>query len=156
MDAAVEIGKVFEEARHKRGYSRNAVVQTKKLRGKLTSEGLRKIEKGERVPRFETIRTLAEAFELPESQIRKLETKALELTVERTAKKLPRSSVSFQVKGAPLRIIQRPKAEKKQEAFVRGVVEELVDMIHKYGVMEADETHFRQFARNTIYKHMTR
>lgn len=151
MQTQTEIGQVIEEARKKAGYSRDEFVQTAVMKGKMTSEGLRKIEKGERIPRFHNIRRLGRALGLDEKSVRELERKALEKNVERVAKNVPASSVTFQIKGRAMQTVKSPTT-KKAEMFVRGAVDDLVRLVDKYGVMPEDLVHFRQHARSVLHK----
>lgn len=146
-----EIGKVLMRARQDKGYSRNALVQTKKLKGKITGEGLRKIEYGERIPRFETLRLLAETLGISDRNIRNLERQALEKTVERIAKKTGREKVTFQVEGRAVRLLATPSSS-QLENRVRSAIEDLTKLVDVYGVMKEDVAHFRRHARSVLIK----
>jgi predicted transcriptional regulator len=149
-----EIGKTIREARLNKGYeSRASLVGTKKLAGKITQEGLRKIEAGERVPRLENLRMIAEALGLKEKAIKSLEQMALRANVERAVKRSGNANVMVAIQGKPLRIAQLPP-KRKTEAFVRGAVTELLDVVKKYGVGAADEEHFRQHARAILLRRL--
>lgn len=148
-----EIGRVFEEARRDKGFSRAELVQTAVLKGRMTTEGLRKIEMGERVPRFQNIRRLGRALGLSQRRIRELERVALEKSVERVAKNVPASSVTFHIQGRPVQTLQAP-THRKAEAFVRNVVQELSSLVDKYGVMPEDVDHFRRHARAVLHQKM--
>jgi len=147
-----EIGKVLKQAREEAGYSRNALVQTKKLKGKITGEGLRKIEYGERIPRFETLRLLAEALGISDRNIRALEKTALEKTVERTVKKLGREKVTFQVEGRPVKMAISNVSSSKVVNQVRQAIEDMTKIVNLYGVMAEDVAHFRRHARTVLLK----
>jgi len=155
MDSyAVEIGKTIRQARIDHGFkSRASLVGTKKLKGKITQEGLRKIEQGERVPRLENLRALAEALDIGPKNIRKLERMALEANVARVTRRAGNATVTFQIEGKPLRIDALPP-KRKSEAFVRDTVHQLVEIVSKYGIMEEDVEHFRRYARSVLYKQL--
>lgn len=147
----IGIGKVLMNARIEQGYSRNALVQTKSLKGKITGEGLRKIEYGERIPRFETLRHLANALGLKEKHIVALERQALEKTVERITKKSHREKVSFQIEGRPVRMVTT-QSSSKLENKVRDAVEQMTSVMNLYGLMNEDVAHFRRHARTILLK----
>jgi transcriptional regulator with XRE-family HTH domain len=149
--ASLEIGKVLLEARQKKGYSRNALVHTKKLKGKITGEGLRKIEYGERIPKFPTLRLLADTLGISDGRLRQLEKIALEKQVERLAKKTGREKVTFQIEGKPIRMLHI-RADKHLEDKVRNVVEDMAKIVDMYGVMDEDVAHFRRHARTVLLK----
>jgi hypothetical protein len=155
MDSnAVEIGKTIRQARIDHGFkSRAALVGTRKLKGKITQEGLRKIEQGERVPRLENLRALAETLEIGSKNIRKLERMALEANVARVTRRAGNATVTFQIEGKPLRIDALPP-KRKMENFVRGTVTQLVDVVNKYGILDADVDHFRRHARSILLKQL--
>lgn len=151
-EAAVEIGRIIKNARLRQGYvSRASLVDTKTLRGKITGEGLRKIEEGERVPRMENIRLLAKALKLDENPVlvRKLENLAVRQYVTRAARKAGNCAIEFKINGTPMQVLPLPP-KRKSEAFVRAVVEDLVKIVDKYGVMQEDLEHFRRHARAQI------
>jgi transcriptional regulator with XRE-family HTH domain len=147
------IGQAFLEAREKLGYSRNALVQTKKLKGKITGEGLRKIEHGERIPHFENIRLLGDVLGLSDRRIKELEKDALSARVERIVKKTHREKVTFQIKGRPLKMLT-PQADKKMEASIRQSVDEMGKVITKIGGSSMDVEYFTRHARNILYKNL--
>jgi transcriptional regulator with XRE-family HTH domain len=151
---AQEIGRTLLEAREKMGYSRNALVHTKKLKGKITGEGLRKIEHGERIPHFENIRLLGDVLGLSEKRIKELEETAFEARVERIAKKTHRQKVTFQIKGRPIKLLT-PQADKKMETSIRQSVSEMGKIVEKIGGSQQDVEYFTRHARNILYKHMS-
>lgn len=144
-----EIGQVLMKARMDKGYSRNALVHTKKLEGKITGEGLRKIEHGERIPKFATIRLLAQTLGLSDRNIRALERQALEKTVERITKKSGREKVTFQVEGRAVRQVTSP-TDADLENRMRLAIEDLAKIVDRYGVMKEDIAHFRRHARGVL------
>lgn len=151
----VSIGKILRNARIDKGYhSRSSLVETKGLKGRLTHEGLRKIEAGERVPRLENLRAIAEALGLKEVAIRRLERMALQSKVSTVARKAGNASISFAIDGKPFRVESLPP-RRKTEHFVRGAVTELLDVVRKYGILEADEEHFRRHARAILLKRLS-
>ena len=150
---AAVIGRTIMQARVDAGYSRNALVHTRKLKGRITGEGLRKIEQGERVPRFENIKLLGDVLGLSDHKIRELQHLALEKNVERVTKRSGNASVTFQIHGKPVKVEALPP-KRKTEAFVRSVVEDLIKIVDKYGVMREDLEHFRRHARNQMFKHL--
>lgn len=153
---AVEIGRAIREARLDHGFkSRAALVETKKLKGKITQEGLRKIEQGERVPRLENLRSLADALLIGPKKTRALEKMALEANVVRMARRAGNATVTFQIEGKPLRVDSLPP-KRKTESFVREAVSNLVAVVNKYGILDADVEHFRRHARSILLKQLDR
>lgn len=151
---AIEIGRTIREARLNKGYSnRSAFVQTRKLSGKITGEGLRKIEEGERVPKFHNLRLLADALDLSDDVVRSMEKKALKTNVERVTRRAGNIPVSFKIDGEPMKIATLPP-HRKVEGFARDVVEELVKLVDKYGVLPEDLVHFRRHARHVLLKRL--
>lgn len=151
---AVEIGRVFEAARLSHGYtSRASLVETKKLRSKITQEGLRKIERGERVPRLENIRLLSEVLGLSERRTKALEKLALEANIQRVTRRAGNATVDFKIEGKPVKLFALPP-KRKVEHVVREIVEELSQIVYKYGVMDEDVEHFRRHARHSLLKRM--
>lgn len=151
---AKEIGDIIMSARLAKGYeSRAQLVETKRIKSKLTQEGLRKIENGERVPRLENIRLLAETLGLSGRKIKKMEQLALEANIQRVTRRAGNATVTFEIEGKPVKMFALPP-RKKTEAFVRDVVSELVSVVDKYGVMEKDVEHFRRSARNVLLKRL--
>jgi transcriptional regulator with XRE-family HTH domain len=152
---AREIGEVLMQARLEHGYeSRASLTETRKLRTKLTPEGLRKIERGERVPRLENLRLLCETLGISDRRAKKLERLALEANVQRVTRRAGNATVTFEIEGKPVKVFALPP-RRKTEAFVRGVVGELVSLVDKYGLLEKDVDHFRRHARNVLLKRLT-
>jgi transcriptional regulator with XRE-family HTH domain len=150
--AEQQIGQIIEDARTKLGYDyRSDFVNTKTVRGKLTQEGLRKIERGERVPRMETLHLLGNALGLSKRRIRKLEEMALKKHVERATKRAGNVDVTINLEGEPIKVKSLP-AKKKVYRFVQEAVDELAEIVYKYGVFDQDVEHFRQHAKEVLYK----
>lgn len=150
------IGDIIRKARETKGLSRNALVHSKKLKGKITGEGLRKIEYGERIPRFPTLRMLADALGMSDSRLKQLEEQALEKQAERFAKKAGREKVTFKVQGRHVNLVGSRTHNAELEKRVRGAVEELIPLIDMYGVLMGDDKeHFRPRARQIILKHFS-
>lgn len=148
------IGEMLMDARLKKGYrSRAQLVDTRRLRNKITQEGLRKIEHGERVPRLENIRLLAETLGLSKKKTKEMETLALEANIQRVTRRAGNATVSFEIEGKPLKMFALPP-HRKTEKFVREAVVELVGIVDKYGVLDQDLEHFRRTARNVLLKRM--
>lgn len=152
-EQAAVIGRTLMEARKNAGYSRNALVHTRKLKGKLTGEGLRKIEQGERIPRFENIKLLGDVLGLSDREVKKLQYLALEKNVERVTKRSGNASVTFAIEGKAIKVEALPP-KRRTERFVRTVVDDLLKVVEKYGLMEADLEHFRRHARSAILKQL--
>jgi hypothetical protein len=152
---AIEIGKVLKNARlDSNNTSRRQFVQKKELKGKITSEGVRKIEEGERVPKLENIRLLAGALNLPKKQVKRLEDMALKKTVERATRKAGNISVTFKIAGEPM-LIQRLPPKRKAEMFARDVVQDLIPVLGKLGVeIPEDIDLFRRTARSMVLKRL--
>jgi len=147
---AEAIGRVIKQARLDQGYtSRASLVETRRLKGVLTQEGLRKIEGGERVPRLENLHALATVLGLGPRKIRELEKLALEASIKRVTRRAGNASVSFSINGKPVRINALPP-KKKVEKYVREVVERLVVLVSKYGVLDQDVEHFRRHSRHIL------
>ena len=148
------IGAAIMEARLAAGYqSRASLVETKKLRSKLTQEGLRKIEHGQRVPRLENIRLLGETLGLSQRKLKELERLAMEANIARTVRRSGNATVTFEIEGKPVKLFALPP-KRKTERFVREVVGELVKVVNRYGVMEQDVEHFRRHARSALLKRL--
>lgn len=152
---AKEIGEVIMQARLEHGYnSRASLVETRKLKTKITQEGLRKIERGERVPRLENLRLLCETLGISDCKSRQLERLALEANVQRVVRRAGNATVTFEIEGRPLKVFSLPP-RRKTEIFVRDVVKELVSVVDKYGILEKDVEHFRRHARNVLLKRLS-
>lgn len=152
---AVEIGKALRQARLDNGFkSRAALVETKRLKGKITQEGLRKIEQGERVPRLENLRSLAEALSIGPKNTRKLERMALEANVLRVARRAGNATVTFQIEGRPLRVDAIPP-KRKTEAFVREAISKFGPLLSKLGIeIEEDLLYFKRHARSILLEQL--
>lgn len=147
---AVEIGRTIETARLANGYeSRQQLVDTRKLKNKITQEGLRKIEKGERVPRLENLQMLCEALGISARKTKELEKLALEANVKRVAKRSGNATIEFKIEGKPMKIFALPP-KRKTESFVREVVTDLVRIVDRYGVLPQDIEHFTRHARSVL------
>lgn len=152
---AIEIGRVIETARLAHGYeSRQQLVDTRKLRNKITQEGLRKIEKGERVPRLENLQMLCEALGISGRRTKELEKLALEATMKRAARRAGNATITVQLEGKPIKVFALPP-KRKTEKFVREVVTELVSVVDKYGVMPQDIEHFTRHARSILLRKLS-
>lgn len=154
--AAREIGNVLRDARIGSGNtSRNAFAQQVKIRGKITGEGIRKIEEGERIPRLENIRLLGEACGLSKTKIKALEKKALEVNVKRVTKRAGNATVEVKIDGKPLRVVALPP-HRKAELFTRTTVNSLIEVLAKLGVDNPkDIEYFTRHARSTILKNLS-
>jgi transcriptional regulator with XRE-family HTH domain len=153
--AAQEIGRIIREARLDKGFStRASLVESRPLKGKLTQEGLRKIEQGERIPRFKNLDLIARTLGLSKKKIRELEDLALRTSIERVTRQVSNSSVSFEIDGKPMTVKSLPP-KRQIEFFVRGTVEELLKVVDKYGVLPDDLEHFRRVARTIILKKLS-
>lgn len=150
--AATEIGKILKAARLDKGYStRASLVESRPLKGRITQEGLRKIEQGERIPRFKNLKLIARTLGLNKKKIRELEELALRISVERVTRQVANSSVSFEIDGKPMSVKALPP-KRHVERFVREVTEELLKVVDKYGVLPDDLLHFRSHSRNILLK----
>lgn len=155
-NVAVEIGETLRKARLDRGYeSRASLVETRKLRGKIGSEGLRKIEAGERIPRLENLRILGEALGLPERKIKELEKKALVVNVERQVRKAGNVNATVHITGTPVRVEALPP-RRKVEAYARKTVNDLIVLADRMGwfQIEQDREWFRRHARSTLLRNL--
>lgn len=152
---AKRIGKTLKNARVDMGYSkRRQFVQKTQLKNKITSEGVRKIEEGERVPRLENIRMLGEALELPEKTLKLLEKLALRANVSRVAKRAGNAKITFRIEGVPLQI-QRLPPKRKAEEFARQVVSDIIPVLTKLGMeIPEDVDYFRRNARQAILQRL--
>lgn len=155
-DVALKIGRALRSARIDKGHSsRRAFVHgSAVLKNHITPEGVRKIEFGERVPKLENIRLLCKALDLPEKQMKDLEKMAMEVSVERVARRAGNANITFRIQGEPLRI-QRLPPKKKAEEFARAVVSDLIPFLLKIGVEIPDDLdYFRRVARSAILARM--
>jgi transcriptional regulator with XRE-family HTH domain len=149
------IGDAIMEARLANGYrSRASLVDTKKLKSKITQEGLRKIEHGQRVPKLENLRLLAETLGISQRKIRELEKLALEANIQRATRRAGNATVSFEIEGKPIKLFALPP-KRKTEAFVRRTVDELVRVVNRYGVLPKDTEHFRRHARSILLRRLS-
>lgn len=154
-ETAIIIGKIFYEERIRCGYiSRSSLVESKQLKGKLTGEGLRKIEQGERLPRQENIELLGKVLGLSDSKIKEISTLAMSENIKRVTRRAGNVDVKLEIDGKAVRIVHLPPMQKVEE-FAREVAEELVKMVDSYGVMEEDISHFRRYARSVILRHLS-
>lgn len=154
MNIATEIGNTLRQARLDMGYtSRATAVETKKLKGRITQEGLRKIEHGERIPKLENLQRLAETFGLSQKKTQELVRGALEANIKRAAKRAGNATVTFQIEGRPVRVHALPP-NRKVEAFVRETVEKLLGRMEKYQVRPEDLVDFRMHARAILLKQL--
>lgn len=151
---AVEIGRVIRDARLQLGYENRAqLVNSRPLKGKITAEGLRKIEAGERVPRLETIEELGNKLGLSKRRIKALQKIALETNIGRVTRRAGNVDVRFEIDGKPIRLTRLP-AKKKVEGFVREVVDELTGLIDRIGGSQQDQDYFRRHARDVLIKRL--
>lgn len=151
---AREIGTALMQARLEHGFSsRASLVETRKLKTKITQEGLRKIERGERVPRLENLRLLCETLGISERRAHQLERLALEANIKRVTRRAGNATVTFEIEGRPVKMFALPP-KSRTESFVRDVVGELVGLVDKYGILEKDVEHFRRSARNVLLKRL--
>lgn len=152
---AIEIGRAIETARLANGYeSRQQLVDTRKLRNKITQEGLRKIEKGERVPRLENLQMLCDALGISGKKTKELAKLAVEANVKRLARRAGNATITFQLEGKPIKVFALPP-KRKMESFVREVVTDLVSVVDKYGVLPQDIEHFTRHARSILLRKLT-
>lgn len=151
---ALKIGKVIEEARIGHGYtSRQSFVDTRRLKGTITQEGLRKIEKGERIPRLENLRRIGQTLGINDRRMKELEELALRENVKRVAKKSDRQVV-LHISGKPMVVNPLPP-KKKHEDVTRRAVDRIVEAtVDKYGVLPEDIEHFRRYARAIILEEL--
>ena len=148
------IGDTIMDARLAKGYkSRLSLVETRRLRNKITQEGLRKIERGQRVPGLENIRLLCETLGISDRKAKQLEKLALEVNVQRAVRRSGNATVTLEIEGKPVKLFALPP-QRKTERFVRGVVGELVALVGRYGVLDKDVEHFRRHARSTLLKRL--
>ncbi len=148
------IGRALEDARLSKGFTtRSELVSQQKLKGKLTQEGLRKIEIGERIPRLETLRLLAKVLGLKRSVMKPLEHEALKTNIMRTVKKTGNATVSFSLDGVPVKMWALPP-KKKTEQFVRGTVTAMLKRLEKYGLSEQDLASIRMELREVLYSQL--
>lgn len=148
------IGGMIRDARLENGYtSRSSLVGTKKLKNRLTQEGLRKIEQGERVPRLENLHLLCSVLGISKKKTTQMERLALEANIQRATKAAGNATVSFKIEGKPVKMYAVPP-KRRTETFVRDVVGELVTIVRRYGVLDEDVDHFRRHARSALLKRM--
>lgn len=153
--AAQEIGRIIREARLDKGFTtRASLVESRPLKGKITQEGLRKIEQGERVPRFKNLDLIARTLGLSKMKVHELERLALRTSIERVTKQISNSDVTFEIEGRPMKVKTLPP-KKQVEHFVRDSVEELLKVVEKYGVLPDDLVHFRRTARHLLLKKLS-
>lgn len=158
MSAAqsVRIGETIRKLRVDGGFkSRASLVGSRPLKGKITQEGLRKIEAGERVPKLETLRRLTKALGASETTTKMLEDLALRKSIERVTRRVGNVKVRFSINGRPMDIERLPP-KKKTEAFVRKSVSELMEVANTLGLlMEQDEEFFRLRARSILIENLS-
>ena len=148
--AALEIGRTIRAARLDAGFStRASLVESRPLKGRITQEGLRKIEQGERVPRFENLDLIARTLGLSKKKIRELKELALRSSVARVTQQIANVDVTFEIEGRPMKVATLPP-KRKAEGFVREVVEELLKLVDKYGVLPQDLEHFQRHSRHIL------
>ena len=152
--AAQEIGRIIREARLGAGFStRASLVESRPLKGKITQEGLRKIEQGERVPRFKNLDLIARTLGLSKKKVKGLEELALRTAVARVTHQVANSDVTFEIEGKPMAVKALPP-KRKSEEYVRASVEDLLKLVDGYGVLAADLAHFRRMARHILLKRL--
>lgn len=150
--AVTEIGTTLRDARLERGYQhRTDLAGTRKLKGKITAEGIRKIEESERVPKLETLKIIGDTLGLNTKTMKKLERAALKMAVTRSIRRQGNVDVSFRIEGEPVKLFAVPPA-RKVESFVRETIEDLVILLDKYGCAEQDQDHFRRHGRAILLK----
>ncbi len=150
--AAQKIGKTVRDARLDAGYeTRTSFLETAKMKKKLTEEGLRKIENGERVPRLRNLRLLCAALGLPHNETKGLEDLALRTNLERAAHQAGNEKCVVRVTGKTVSV--RPdRAQLQEEEFARKSVNELIELITSMGGFSTEEaeTYFRRHARHVL------
>jgi len=148
------IGDVIKNARLKAGYdSRSQFVESVPLRGKLTAEGLRKIEAGERVPRMVTLERLGRQLGFSERRIRELQKLSLESNVVRAARQAGNVDVTVHMEGKPIHVSRLPP-RRKVDGFIQEVVQELTMYIGLMGGSEDDVRFFREKAREALLRRL--
>lgn len=148
------IGRAIEDARLRNGFStRSELVNQPKLKGKLTQEGLRKIEQGARVPRLETLQLLAKVLGLTKATVRPLERAALRTNIMRAVKRSGNATVSFRIDGEPVKMFALPP-KRKTEQFVRSVVTSMLAKLEKYGLSEEDMGRIRMELREVLHSRL--
>lgn len=151
---AIQIGRTIHDARIEAGYdTRPDFVNSRPLKGKITAEGLRKIEAGERIPRLETIEQIGRKLGLSNRRIKELQKMALSKNIERVTRRAGNVNVRFEIEGKQVHLTRLP-AQKKVEGFVREVVEELVGLVERIGGSQQDQDYFRRHARSTLIKRL--
>lgn len=152
---ATQIGDTIRKLRLDGGYtSRASLVDSRPLKGKITQEGLRKIEAGERVPRLETLHRLTTALGASPSTVKRLETLALRTSIERATRRAGNVKVHFSIQGKPMDVESLPP-KRKTEAFVRKTVSDLIEVAERLGLIaDEDDEYFRQHARHIILKNL--
>jgi hypothetical protein len=145
------IGKELKNARIDSGYTkRRQFVAKSELKNKITPEGVRKIEEGERIPKLENIRMLCSALSLPKKKEKELENLALKASVSRVVRRAGNAKVTFRIEGVPVQI-QRLPPKKKAEEFARDVVSDIIPFLNVLGVeIPEDIENFRRVARKAI------
>lgn len=152
LTTAQKIGKVIYQNRLNQGFKhRSDLVDTASVKGRLTQEGLRKIEQGERIPRLENLELLGKALNLSKKKVQELEEMALEENIKRVTRRAGNAPVEFKIHGHALKMTALPPT-RKTEAFVRETVSDLIKLVEKYGIMAEDVEHFRRHARGILTK----
>jgi transcriptional regulator with XRE-family HTH domain len=152
---AVEIGETIKKMRIDKGYeSRSSFVESRTLKNKITQEGLRKIEAGERVPKIDTLRRLTKALGASSRVVKQLERLALEKHVERATRRAGNVDVKFSIEGKSVEVTTLP-TKKRTEDFVRRTVDDLIEIGNRLGITDGqDEKYFRQHARNILLRNL--
>ena len=153
---ATRIGEVIFAARRDKGYaSRASLVETVKLKGRITQEGLRKIEAGERIPKLENLRLLGEVLGLGVKKIRQLEKLALSESVKRVTRRAGNVSATVLIDSKPIRVESLPP-KRKVEEYARKTTEEIMSLAEKLGWFKIpeDRAWFRRHTRQTILKNI--
>lgn len=154
--AALKIGRTVRDARLDAGYdTRASFLDTVKMKKKLTEEGLRKIEAGDRVPRLETLRRLCGALGLSTPTCKNLEELALRTNLERAAVQAGNGGCVVQVRGKV--ISARPaQAQPQQEEFVRKSVDEIMEVVGQMGGFATPDmkSYFRRHTRRVLLSNL--
>lgn len=150
------IGKTITKARLAAGYdNRVDLVETRVLRGKLTSEGLRKIEDALRTPRVETVQNLCRALSIPAKTEKHLKRLAVQAAVKRAARRAGNIDVKVKVGGQALALWHLPPT-KKIERFVRDVVTDVTRLMDRIGIPDQDIDFVRKSTRGILHAHLRR
>lgn len=154
---ATRIGDFIFQARRDAGFkSRASLVESSRLKGRVTQEWLRKIEAGERVPKLENLRLLGEALGLGIRKIKQLEKMALGEQVKRVTRRAGNVAATIQIEGVPIHVERLPP-KKKAEAFARKSTEEIMALAERLGWFKIPEDRewFRRHSRQVLLRNIS-